>query len=195
MRNRKLEEEIAKTTDPGVRERLQNVLGERQERSSNRKATLNGIAQEVASMIPNFFPWGPIVIGSAVVASLIIAFVTVGSVEPPTNIDAFFECVRYHDLAKVKAGLAKYPAWANAMDEEGNSPLFLAACNNDTEMVKVLVGNGANTNFTKNVWIENLYDLGGRWEWQTPLGVTRDPEIKRILREQRSDRQDNGAGG
>ena len=73
---RKLEEEIARTTDPTVRKQLQELLDKRERRSAERISTTNRVAGEVIHELAEpaqvLFRWGVYALWGAVVGQVLV---------------------------------------------------------------------------------------------------------------------------
>jgi ankyrin repeat protein len=122
-------------------------------------AAHEGDALHYAAEVPN----------NKAIVSLLVQFGALDAhVRPPDDLSRqFLAAVFLGNAARVSSLLDKHPHLATAPDGRGNRPIHHAARNGDTEIVRLLIGNGADVNARNSSGQTVLYCAGGHGHLET----------------------------
>jgi ankyrin repeat protein len=116
-------------------------------------AAHDGYVMHYAGEVPN---------NKAIVALLVQYGALDAHVRPPDDLSRqFLAAVFLGDAARVRALLGRHPHLATAVDGRGDQPIFHAARNGDTEIVRLLIEHGADVNAANTRGHTVLYCAGG----------------------------------
>jgi ankyrin repeat protein len=121
--------------------------------------------------------------GNKTIVALLIQYGALDAhVRPPDDLSRqFLAAVFLADVARVGALLRRHPHLATTRDGRGDQPIFHAARNGDTEIVRLLIQHGADVNAVNDFQHTVLYCAGGHGHVETLrllLGAGADPNAK-----------------